>query len=104
MSENNSEILTANFGIVFRGIAKVVEEIQSLHGETHISREADEKLVLQAKRIADSLERIEGAILITNEYLGDLSRRTENSEGHLAVIQTECSRIEYGLKNGVYEV
>lgn len=82
-----------------RGLAKLVEEIQSLHGEMTLTRQAQEKQAEQTKRIADSLDRIQGDALTKNEILSELSRDVYGCHSHLAPMDSEVHRIVNGFQD-----
>ena len=84
--------------LVLRAMAKGVELLESIHGEIHLMREAEEKQAEQMKRLADVAERTAGDNLVKNELLSDISRNTEGAYRCTSVCQAMAIRISNGLQ------
>lgn len=81
-----------------RGVAKVVTELQSIHGELTLTRQAQEKQAEQTKRLADSQERLHGDVMLMNERLTDILRNVEGTYSATSVCRALTIRISNGLQ------
>lgn len=92
-----SQIIT-NIGTLIRGIAKLVELIETLIGEMKLNREAAEKTAKQMKRVADIFQQYENDCFTKNELLSETAKDVNHIRGHLGAIQPEIHRIVNGCK------
>lgn len=84
--------------LVLRAMAKGVELLESIHGEIHLMREAEEKQAVQMKRLVDVVERIEGDHLVDNELLSGILHNAEGIYSASSVCRSQTIRICNGLQ------
>lgn len=84
--------------LALRALVKIVELLESLHGEIHLQREASEKTVSELKKIAVSLEHIEGDLLAKNDLLSEMSGDVEGIHSCTSVCRAMTIRISNGLQ------
>lgn len=101
-SSNEQTYYTGNSNdfqnLALRALVKIVESLESLHGEFHLMREAEEKQAVHLKRLADIVERADGHILECNEFLDQISRDINGTYSATSVCRAETIRISNGLQ------
>ena len=90
----NAELLN----LVLRALVKTVDLLESMHGEIHLQREAQEQEVIELKKIAVSLERIDGDLLAKNDLLDRMSSDLEGTHSCASVCRAMLIRIPNGLQ------
>lgn len=90
-SERKSQKMENN--IIIRGISAIVKELQSMHGEVTLTRQAIEKNYELQKKTAEQISKIENHLFVNNQLTSEVSESAKKTANSALISQCELSRI-----------
>lgn len=79
--------------VIVRGLAAIVKELQSIHGELTLTRQAAEKYCDMQKKTAEDVSKIENHIFVSNGMVSEIVESAKKTENSTFISQCELHRI-----------
>lgn len=85
--------------VIVRGLTAIYKELQSIHGEMTLIRNATEGCYEVQKRTSDKIAKIENHLFISNQMASEIVGSTKKTADSALIIQCELNRLLRGKEN-----